>query len=174
MLVLLPIVTLLRLPVEWVFLALLGPIVMIGIFLWRKSRTLPETAKFLARLFDLQRRHSNRDRGGSGFAAAPLTRGGWAIPTSATDVAHLDDSVCGVRRRTVLRLAGRRVGAKRALMVSLLIWAGTVIYAFIGLRNPTLTSFGIPQAELEFWILGVFIAAVLGGSQALSRSCSRR
>ena len=92
----------------------------------------------------------------------------------ATDVAHLDDSVCGVRRRTVLRLAGRRVGAKRALMVSLLIWAGTVIYAFIGLRNPTLTSFGIPQAELEFWILGVFIAAVLGGSQALSRSCSRR
>ena len=39
---------------------------MIGIFLWRKSRTLPETAKFLARLFDLQRRHSNRDRGGSG------------------------------------------------------------------------------------------------------------
>jgi UMF1 family MFS transporter len=42
------------------------------------------------------------------------------------------------------------------------IWAGVVSYAYVGLRGET--------RVLEFWILGAFIALVMGGSQAISRS----
>ncbi len=55
-------------------------------------------------------------------------------------------------------LAGR-VGAKRAIIVSLLIWAGIAVWAQLSLRSVS-----------EFWLLGVFVGLVLGGSQALSRS----
>lgn len=52
-----------------------------------------------------------------------------------------------------------RLGAKGALILSLVLWSLVVIYAFAALRTQT-----------EFWILGAIIALVLGGSQALSRS----
>ena len=52
-----------------------------------------------------------------------------------------------------------RLGSKRALVLSLVIWSIVVIYAALGL-----------QTQTEFWILGAVIALVLGGSQALSRS----
>jgi UMF1 family MFS transporter len=69
------------------------------------------------------------------------------------------------------------LGTKRAIMLSLLIWSGAVIYAFLGLRN-TNVAFDLPNAiggpmlqqEVEYWVLGACIAVVLGGSQALSRS----
>jgi UMF1 family MFS transporter len=54
------------------------------------------------------------------------------------------------------------VGAKRAIIVSLVIWAGVVIYAYFGLKGES--------RVLEFFILGAFIALVMGGSQAISRS----
>jgi len=47
-------------------------------------------------------------------------------------------------------------------MVSLVIWAGVVIYAYGGLQGESRVT--------EFFILGAFIAIVLGGSQAISRS----
>ncbi|MGH2522649.1 MAG: MFS transporter, partial [Anaerolineales bacterium] len=53
----------------------------------------------------------------------------------------------------------RRLGTKNAIALSLVIWSGTVIYAYAFL-----------QTGLEFWFLGGVIAIVLGGSQALSRS----
>lgn len=52
-----------------------------------------------------------------------------------------------------------RIGAKRAIMVSLVIWAGVVIFAYAFLYE-----------QWQLWILGVALALVLGGSQALSRS----
>jgi UMF1 family MFS transporter len=55
-------------------------------------------------------------------------------------------------------LAGR-IGAKKAIMVSLVIWAGLLIYAY-----------GFLYTARQFWILGAVLALVLGGSQALSRS----
>ena len=55
-------------------------------------------------------------------------------------------------------LAGR-MGAKRAVMLSLVLWSAVVIYAFQFLYNDT-----------QLFILGFVIAIVLGGSQALSRS----
>lgn len=51
------------------------------------------------------------------------------------------------------------LGTKNAIMVSLVIWAGTVVYAW-----------AILQSIPEFFILAAVIAIVLGGSQALSRS----
>jgi UMF1 family MFS transporter len=55
-------------------------------------------------------------------------------------------------------LAGR-VGAKKAIIISLVIWAGLVIYAY-----------GFLYTAVQFWIMGAILALVLGGSQALSRS----
>ncbi len=55
-------------------------------------------------------------------------------------------------------LAGR-IGAKKAIMLSLVIWAGLVIYAY-----------GFLYTATQFWIMGAILALVLGGSQALSRS----
>ncbi len=53
----------------------------------------------------------------------------------------------------------RWMGAKRAILLSLVIWTATVIYAY-----------GFLQTERQFFIMGGIIAIVLGGSQALSRS----
>lgn len=55
-------------------------------------------------------------------------------------------------------LAGQ-VGAKRAIVLSLFVWSGVVIYAAAAL-----------QSVGEFWVLSAVVALVLGGSQALSRS----
>jgi MFS transporter, UMF1 family len=52
----------------------------------------------------------------------------------------------------------RRIGTKRAILVTLVIWCGIVVYAFAALRT-----------KLEAVVLGVIIAAVIGGSQALAR-----
>jgi UMF1 family MFS transporter len=50
-------------------------------------------------------------------------------------------------------------GSKRAIIISLIIWTGVLVYAY-----------GLLQTRLQFFILGAVIAIVLGGSQALSRS----
>jgi UMF1 family MFS transporter len=52
-----------------------------------------------------------------------------------------------------------RLGAKKTIIVTLLIWSATSIWAQLSLK-----SVG------EFWALAVVVALVLGGSQALSRS----
>jgi UMF1 family MFS transporter len=54
----------------------------------------------------------------------------------------------------------RRIGAKRAILGSLVIWTFTVTYAYFMPAGDT----------LQFYLLGAVIALVLGGSQALSRS----
>jgi UMF1 family MFS transporter len=52
-----------------------------------------------------------------------------------------------------------RLGAKRTIVITLIVWSAVAIWSRL-----SLASVG------EFWILGVVIALVLGGSQALSRS----
>jgi UMF1 family MFS transporter len=51
-----------------------------------------------------------------------------------------------------------RIGARRAIMISLVVWSAIVVYAYF------MTS------ALEYTILGVLVGIVLGGSQSLSRS----
>jgi UMF1 family MFS transporter len=53
----------------------------------------------------------------------------------------------------------KATGSKRAIVASLVIWTGVLVYAY-----------ALLQTKLEFFILGAVIAIVLGGSQALSRS----
>lgn len=55
------------------------------------------------------------------------------------------------------RLAGW-IGTKRAVMVTLVLWSGVVIYAYF------------IHSAAEYFVLGVIVGMVLGGSQALSRS----
>jgi UMF1 family MFS transporter len=55
------------------------------------------------------------------------------------------------------RLAGR-VGTKRAIMITLVIWSGIVIYAYF------------IETASEYFALGGLVGIVMGGSQALSRS----
>lgn len=55
------------------------------------------------------------------------------------------------------------IKTKNAILVSLIIWAGIVIYAYRFLHTVT-----------QAWIMAALIAIVLGGSQALSRSLFSR
>jgi MFS transporter, UMF1 family len=54
-------------------------------------------------------------------------------------------------------------GTKNAILVSLLIWSGIVVYAYGFFRTTT-----------QAWVMAAMIALVLGGSQALSRSLFSR
>jgi UMF1 family MFS transporter len=56
------------------------------------------------------------------------------------------------------RLAAR-IGAKRTLLLTLALWIGVVVYAVAALQTTT-----------QAYVMGVVIAVVLGGSQALARS----
>ncbi|MCP4223346.1 MAG: MFS transporter [Actinomycetia bacterium] len=51
------------------------------------------------------------------------------------------------------------IGAKKSLLINLVVWMGLVIYAFAAL-----------DTIAELWVLGVALAVVLGGSLAISRS----
>ena len=55
------------------------------------------------------------------------------------------------------RLAGR-IGAKRSVMFALVLWSGVVTYGYF------------IHSATEFFVLGMIVGIVLGGTQALSRS----
>ncbi|HEX5702796.1 MAG TPA: MFS transporter [Pyrinomonadaceae bacterium] len=55
------------------------------------------------------------------------------------------------------------IGTKKAIMASLVIWSGVVIYAY-----------GFLQTTTQAWWMAAFIAVVLGGTQALSRGLYSR
>jgi len=60
---------------------------------------------------------------------------------------------------TIFNFIAKKVGTKRAIIISLIIWVGTIIYAYAALKTAR-----------DFMIMGAVIGLVLGGSQALSRS----
>lgn len=53
----------------------------------------------------------------------------------------------------------RGVGTKRAILISLVLWTGIIAY-----------SYALLQTTTQAWMMGVVLAIVMGGSQALSRS----
>lgn len=55
------------------------------------------------------------------------------------------------------------IGTKRAIMASLVLWTGVIVYAY-----------GFLQTTTQAWGMAAMIAIVLGGSQALSRSLFSR
>jgi UMF1 family MFS transporter len=55
------------------------------------------------------------------------------------------------------------IKTKNAIITSLVLWAGVIIYGY-----------GFLHTTTEAWVMGIVIAIVLGGSQALSRSLFSR
>jgi MFS transporter, UMF1 family len=53
----------------------------------------------------------------------------------------------------------RGIGTKNAILLSLIVWTGIILYAYAAL-----------ETKAQAWGMGVTLALVLGGSQALSRS----
>ena len=168
--VLIPLALALGLPPGYVFIALFGPIIMIGLFLWRKSRSLPGTARFLLAYLIYNDGIQTVISVAAVFAAAPILRGGIGMPTERLTIFILVFQFVAFAGALGFGWVARQLGAKRTLVISLAIWAGIVIYAYVGLRDFTTQTLGIPRAEFEFWLLGAGLAMVLGGSQALSRS----
>ncbi|MBM4427744.1 MAG: MFS transporter, partial [Chloroflexi bacterium] len=98
----------------------------------------------------------------STFAAAPLIQGGLELEQQTLiAVILMIQFVAFFGALFWGKLAGW-IGAKQSVIVSLVIWSGVVIYAYSGLRGEGVVA--------EFFILGAFIALVMGGSQAISRS----
>lgn len=125
-------------------------------------KRFPETMKFLLAYFLYNDGIQTVIAVAATFAAAPLIQGGLEQDqTTLTAVILMIQFVAFFGALFWGRLAGW-IGAKQSIIVSLVIWAGVVIYAYGGLKGESVTA--------QFFLLGIFIALVLGGSQAISRS----
>ena len=128
----------------------------------REMKNFPETLKFLLAYFLYNDGIQTVIAISSTFAAAPLIRGGVGLDQSTLIIVILMIQFMAFFGALLWgRLAGW-VGAKRSIIVSLVIWAGVTIYAYFGMKGSS--------RVLEFFLLGACIAIVLGGSQAISRS----
>jgi UMF1 family MFS transporter len=122
----------------------------------------PETLKFLLAYFLYNDGIQTVIAVSSTFAAAPLIQGGLELEQQTLiAVILMIQFVAFFGALFWGKLAGW-IGAKQSVIVSLVIWAGVVIYAYGGLKGEGRVA--------EFFILGIFIALVMGGSQAISRS----
>lgn len=127
-----------------------------------KVKRFPETLKYLLAYFLYNDGIQTVIAVASTFAAAPLIQGGLELDQATlTAVILMIQFVAFFGALFWGRLAGW-IGAKQSVIVSLVIWAGVVIYAYGGLYGDSRTT--------QFFILGIFIALVMGGSQAISRS----
>jgi UMF1 family MFS transporter len=128
----------------------------------REVRHFPETLKFLLAYFLYNDGIQTVIAVSATFAAAPLIQGGLELDQSTLTAAILMIQFVAFFGALFWgRLAGW-IGAKASIIVSLVIWAGVVTYAWQGLQGEGRT--------LQFFIMGIFIALVMGGSQAISRS----
>ena|ERR1700752_1706059 len=141
---------------------MLGPVIMLIIFLRNKARTLPETSKFLTSYLIYNDGIQTVIAVASTFAAAPLIRGGLELSQDTLIAVILMIQFVAFGGALFWGKLAQWIGAKRAIIVSLVIWAAVVIYSYGGMRGGSRAT--------EFFILGMFIAIVLGGSQAISRS----
>lgn len=144
------------------FVPLFGPIIMLVIFLKRKSRTLPETSKYLTSYLIYNDGIQTVIAVASTFAAAPLLQGGLNMDTPSLISLILMIQFVAFFGALLWGKLAKWIGAKEAILVSLVIWAGVVIYAYVGLKGESRVA--------QFFVLGIFIAIVMGGSQAISRS----
>lgn len=128
----------------------------------RDVKNYPETLKFLIAYFLYNDGIQTVIAVTSTFAAAPLLQGGLELEQSTLIMLILMVQFVAFGGALVWGVLANKIGAKMSIVISLVIWSGVVIYAYAGLKPET--------REMEFWILGVFIAIVMGGSQAISRS----
>jgi UMF1 family MFS transporter len=142
----------------------LGPIVVLVIFLVRKSRELPEATKYLAAYLLFNDGIQTVIVVTSIFAAQELE-----LPSTNLILVVLMIQFVGFGGAYLFSGLARRLGAKNAILLSLVVWSAVVIYAFYGMKSRALIA-GMEQRHLEFYLLAFVVALILGGSQALSRS----
>ena len=129
---------------------------------FREARRFPHTLRFLLAYLVYNDGIQTVIAVAAVFAAAPLIQGGLQIDQGTLIMIILMIQFVAFGGALFWgRLAGW-VGAKRSLMISLVIWSVVVIYAGFGLKGD--------HRVTQFWVLGACIAVVLGGSQAISRS----
>jgi UMF1 family MFS transporter len=123
---------------------------------------MPETSKFLTAYLVYNDGIQTVISVAATFAAAEVVRGGLELPQDTLiAVILIIQFVAFFGALFWGKLAGW-IGAKESILVSLVIWAGVVIYSYAGMKGEGRAT--------EFMILGAIIAVVLGGSQAISRS----
>ena len=130
----------------------------------KEMRNLPETLKFLGAYFLYNDGIQTVIAIASTFAVAPLIRGGVGLSQQTLIVAILMIQFMAFAGALLWGKLAGWVGAKRSIILSLVIWAGVTIYAYFGLQGSDTSRM------VGFFALGACIAIVLGGSQAISRS----
>ena len=128
----------------------------------REVKHFPETLKFLLAYFLYNDGIQTVIAISATFAAAPLIQGGLELEQQSLTAVILMIQFVAFFGALLWGKLANWIGAKQSVIVSLVIWAGVVIYAYGGLKSEKIV--------LEFFILGMFIALVMGGSQAISRS----
>lgn len=129
---------------------------------FREIKHFPETLKYLLAYFLYNDGIQTVIAVSSTFAAAPLIRGGLELPQDTLIALILMIQFVAFGGALFWGKLAKWIGAKQSIMVALIIWAGVVIYAYVGLYGDSRVT--------QFFILGIFIALVMGGSQAISRS----
>lgn len=82
------------------------------------------------------------------------------MPQDVIVIAVLTVQLVAVGGALLLGWIAVRVGAKRVVLASLVVWVGVLVYAFV-----------LPAGRVQpFYLLAFLIGLVLGGTQALSRS----
>ncbi|RLD07676.1 MAG: MFS transporter [Chloroflexi bacterium] len=128
----------------------------------KEIKSFPETLKFLVAYFLYNDGIQTVIAVSSTFAAAPLIQGGLELKTETLTAVILMIQFVAFGGALLWGKLAKWMGAKQSVILSLVIWAGVVIYAYAGLKGENVVT--------EFFILGIFIALVMGGSQAISRS----
>lgn len=128
----------------------------------KEIKHFPETLKFLLAYFLYNDGIQTVIAVSSTFAAAPLIQGGLALETSTLISVILMIQFMAFGGALLWGKLAKWMGAKQSIILSLIIWSGVVIYAYAGLRGENATA--------QFFVLGAFIALVMGGSQSISRS----
>jgi UMF1 family MFS transporter len=129
---------------------------------FREIKHFPETLRYLLAYFLYNDGIQTVIAVSSTFAAAPLLRGGLELPQDTLIAVILMIQFMAFFGALFWGKLSKWIGAKRSIIVSLVIWSGVVIYTYGGLYGESRVS--------QFFILGAIIALVMGGSQAISRS----
>lgn len=80
------------------------------------------------------------------------------LPATALMVTLLAIQIIATAGALVFSRIAARIGSRYAIMLTLVLWSGVVIYAYF------------IRTAAEYFAMGVVVGVVLGGSQALSRS----
>ena len=129
---------------------------------FKEIKHFPETLRYLLAYFLYNDGIQTVIAVSSTFAAAPLLRGGLELPQDILIAVILMIQFVAFFGALFWGKLAQWLGAKQSVIISLVIWLGVVIYAYGGLHGDS--------RVLQFFILGIFIALVMGGSQAISRS----